>query len=270
MSDVLLRSVALRTVGDSARAIIGYCIGLALLVIMMGVFWPTIRDQSADFQQLIDSYPPAMQAFFGDFQDFTTPAGYLNAELFSLMLPLVLLIFVIGRSAATLAGEEERGVLDTLLAHPVSRRRVYLEKAAGIAIGVAMVVTVVGLGLVVIDLTFGMELGIGAIAFACFMLLLLAFAHGGVTFALAGWRGRSAFVIGLSSTFALASWLLASFGDLVEAMRPFRALSTFAHYSDVNALKGEWEGLAVLVLIAVGILGLLIGLWAFERRDLAV
>jgi len=264
------RTIALRTLRDARRTLVGYSIALALLTFMMGVFWPTIQDQGDEFQQLIENYPPAMQAFFGDFDEFTTPQGYLRAELFSLMLPILMLLFAIGRSADTIAGDEERGALDTLLALPVSRRRAFLEKAGGVALGLLVVVGVVAVSLIAIDVLFAMGVGVLGILAACLMLLLLALAHVGVTFALAGFRGRKGWVLSVAATFAVASWLLASFGNLVDALRPFRVISVFAHYNDVNALRDGLDPVGALVLLAVALAGVGLGLWLFERRDLAV
>lgn len=266
----MLRTVTLRTFRDARRALIGYTIGLTILTLMMGVFWPTIEEQGDQFQQLLDSYPPAMQAFFGDMSQMTTAPGFLKAELFSFMLPLVILLFAIGRSADTIAGEEERGALDTLLSHPVSRRRAYMEKAAGVALSVGAIVLVVFLGLVFIDVAFGMGVGIAGILAACTMLLLLVFAHMGVTFALAGWKGRKGLVVALAATLAVASWLLSSFGRLVEQLEPARALSLFRWYDDVNALSAGLDAWGALVLAVVAAAGLILGMLLFERRDLAV
>ena len=49
------------------------------------------------------------------------------------MVPLLLLIAAIGAGARATAGEEERGTLDLLLANPISRRRLVLEKLAALA-----------------------------------------------------------------------------------------------------------------------------------------
>lgn len=269
-NDLFLRGVAMRTLRDARRMILGYALALALLTLVMGVFWPTIEKQGEGFDDLIASYPPAMQAFFGDFSDFTTPQGYLRAELFSLVLPLVLLLFAIGRGAEALAGEEERGALDTLLSHPVSRRRAYLEKAAGVALGVLAIVVVIALALLFIDAAFRMGIGPAGILAASAMLLLLALAHVGVTLALAGLRGRKGFVIGVAAAFAVGSWLLASFGNLVKALEPARVLSVFAHYEDVNGLKDGIDPVHAAALLAVAVVGLVVGLVAFERRDLGV
>jgi ABC-2 type transport system permease protein len=270
MNDMLLRNVMLRTVRDARRGLLGYSVGLVLLILMMGLVWPTIASQGDEFQKLLESYPPAMQAFVGDMAEFTTPAGYLRGELYSAMLPLIILLFAIGRSADALAGEEERGALDTLLAHPVSRRRAYMEKAAGVATGITLIALVIALSVIGIDFIFSMGLRVAGIFGASLMLALLAFAAQGVTFALAGWRGRKGFVIALASVFAVSSWLLSSLGRLVDQLEPARVLSVFAHYGDANPLSEglDWGSALVLLVVASG--SLILGSWLFERRDVGV
>ena len=48
------------------------------------------------------------------------------------MVPLLLMIAAIGAGAGAIAGEEERGTLELLLANPLSRRRLVLEKTAAV------------------------------------------------------------------------------------------------------------------------------------------
>ena len=42
--------------------------------------------------------------------DHTRPGGFLNTQLFSLLLPLLLGAFAIGYGASTIAGEQHKGV----------------------------------------------------------------------------------------------------------------------------------------------------------------
>ena len=55
--------------------------------------------------------------------------GYWAAFI---LAPLVLLIFAIGAGAGAVAGEEERGTLDLVLAHPVRRRDFVLQRFAAL------------------------------------------------------------------------------------------------------------------------------------------
>ena len=265
----MLGSVLAKTLRDQRRALLGWGIGIALFCLLMVAYFPTIEQMGDDFQKLIESYPPAMQAFFGDFSEMQTPAGYLNAEMWSAMLPLVVLLFAIGRAADAVAGEEERGALDTLLTHPVSRRRAFLQKAAGVAIGLTIICALLALLTVLIDLVWGMGISSLNILAASLIVLLLGLAFMGVSFAIAGWRGRKGLVIALASSIAVASYVLNALGKLVSWLEDARFVSLFKYYSDVNPLKDGLDVPAAIVLALVAIVGVFVGMLLFERRDLA-
>ncbi len=117
-------SVVRKTLRDVRRSFIWWSAGLVGLVGMIVAAWPTVRDNPA-LKRLHETFPKELQAFvsFGGEFDYSTPAGYLGSELFSFMVPLLLLVAAIGAGAGALAGEEERGTLDLLLANPISRVR---------------------------------------------------------------------------------------------------------------------------------------------------
>ena len=137
MPDVLLR-----TVRDAGRGLVFWTAGIVLLVVVTVSIYPSIEG-NADLTDAVENYPKELTAFFGGELDFASGAGYLNGELYSLMVPLLLLVYGIGAGARAIAGEEEAGTLELLLAHPLRRRRVLLEKLG------AAVVLLAGLGVVV-------------------------------------------------------------------------------------------------------------------------
>ena len=74
---------------------------------MMVAVYPTVRD-NPDLNKLVESYPEALKAFiaFGGSVDYASGAGYLGSELFSFMVPLLLMVAAIG---AGRAGDRRRG-----------------------------------------------------------------------------------------------------------------------------------------------------------------
>ncbi len=97
--------------------------------------YPTVRDDSgfADLTRTTREVLKELFGFGGAEFDYTSPAGYLGIELFSLMVPLLLIIAAVATGAAAIAGEEERGTLDLLLSLPLTRRRVTAEKLGAMA-----------------------------------------------------------------------------------------------------------------------------------------
>jgi len=266
----MLRGVLAKTLRDQRRALVGWSVGVGLFCLLMVAYFPTIEQMGDDLQKLIESYPPAMQAFFGDVSDLATGPGYLRAELFSLMFPILFLVYAIGRGADLLAGEEERGVLDVLLAHPVDRRRVVLEKAGGLALGVLLLALVGFAVLAAGDVALGMDVGAGRIAVAMVALTLLAVAFGALALAVGGLRGRKALAVAVAASLAVAMYLVTSLGRLVEELDPLQPLSLYHHYEGAHGLSGPVDvvGLLVLALVAAAMVAL--AAWGFERRDVGV
>jgi ABC-2 type transport system permease protein len=125
----MLRNVTLKSLRDIGRGFLWWSLGLAGFVALIVSVWPTVHSNPS-LNKLAQDYPEALQAFlaFGGAVDYSSAAGYLGIELFSLMVPLLLLVAAIGTGAGSIAVEEERGTLELLLANPVSRTKVVLEK----------------------------------------------------------------------------------------------------------------------------------------------
>jgi ABC-2 type transport system permease protein len=112
----VLSSVFAKTLRDLRRGFVWWSVGLTGMVALMVSVYPTVRDNPA-LDKLAKIYPDAFKGLFGfgGELDYSSPAGYLGIELFSFMVPLLLLIAAIGAGSNAIAGEEERGTLDLLL-----------------------------------------------------------------------------------------------------------------------------------------------------------
>jgi ABC-2 type transport system permease protein len=263
-------SVLARTLHDARRGLVWWSLGLAGYVAMIVAVYPTIRDNE-ELKRLVEHYPDALKAFFafGGQLDFASAQGYLGGELFSFMIPALLLVVAVGGGAGAIAGEEERGTLDLLLSSPLSRRRIALEKL------VALCVELLGLGVVLwSSLWLGgriVSMGIPAadLAGATASAVLLASAYGAIAFLLGAGTGRKALAIGISIAAAVAAFLVSSLASIVDALEPLRAVSPFHHYAAGDPLTNGLQPWHALFLLAVGATAALAGLLLFDRRDVA-
>jgi ABC-2 type transport system permease protein len=112
----MLGSVFAKTLVEQRRALIWWGMGLVAACLLTTAFYPSIRENAASFERLLDSLPEGLRRAFGE--DFASPAGYLQARLFSIFAPVLFLIFAIGAGARALAREEEHKNHDQLLATP--------------------------------------------------------------------------------------------------------------------------------------------------------
>lgn len=266
----MLRNVFLKTLRDLRRAFFWWSLGLVGLVALMVSVYPSVRDNEA-LNKLVKDYPEALKGFvaFGGEIDYVSPAGYLGTEVFSLMVPLLLLIAAIGAGARAIAGEEERGTLDLLLANPLSRKRVAFEKLA------AVVAEIGALGLVLFA---ALEIGARAVALdvstwhlaaATASAVLLALSYGAIAFLLGAGTGQRGRATGITAALAVSAYVLNGLAPLVGAIEPLQKVSPFYHYAASDPLR---EGLAAGhagVLIGVAVVAGALAPLAFDRRDLA-
>ena len=109
-----------RAVGDRARTLGGWLVGIAAYIALIVAVFPSIHG-SQQFDDLLKQYPDVLKSFLGigDTLSITSGPGFVDTELFSLMLPLLALVLAIGVGAATIAGEEEQGLLELVVSAPV-------------------------------------------------------------------------------------------------------------------------------------------------------
>lgn len=128
-------AVFIRTIKDKLTSFIIYLVAsLGFLWLYMGIY-PTIQAQSANLESLLKFYPESMfKAFNIDINTYTTIGGYLSAEMFSFVWPLMAIFMAVGLSGALISGEIEKGTMELLLAQPISRLKLFWGKyLAGLA-----------------------------------------------------------------------------------------------------------------------------------------
>jgi ABC-2 type transport system permease protein len=234
----------------------------------MTAMYPTIRG-NRQLVTLHETYPKALRSLFG-INDLASGTGFLRAEIFSFVGPLLVIILAVLWGGDVIAGEEDRGTMDLLMANPISRRRVVLEKWAALLVGVA----VAGAGLAA-----GLEIGIAAasidvgwqkVAAATVATALIGMLFGTVALALGAATGRRGLARGLTAGLAVAAYLVSSLSDLVTWLRPIRPASPWYHALGTDPLGVGFQPwhLGVLVVATAAIAW--VGVLAFGRRDLAV
>ena len=267
MSRLLVTSRALE---DRRVSLAFWVVGLVVYTALIVAVWPFI-DDNEDFKDLAQSYPDALQAMFGGadaFALFTTPEGFLNTYLFSMILPLLLVGMAVAMGSALLAGDEEDGLLDLLLSNPLTRTAAVTQKA--LAIGLALVA--MGVALCVVVLVLGrlvdLDVGVGALAAATLGALLYGLLHGLIALLAGSLRGAKGFALGVGWGLALLGYLINVVANLTDSLEPLRWLSPlyYATADDpiVNGVPPEFLALAGACAVIFGAT-----IVAFRRHDLS-
>jgi ABC-2 type transport system permease protein len=257
-----------RGLGDHVRALVAWCIGVVAYVGLIVALFPSI-ESSPEFDELLDAYPEILKELFGIVEggSITSGAGFLDAELFSFMLPIFVLFLAIGSGARTVAGEEDAGRLELVLSYPLRRRDAVLAKGLAVGSEVLVLCAVTGLALLVLDEPFGLELQASRIALAMLSLAALGLFYGWLALAVGAATASRALAIGVPAALAAASYLVGGLHGLAGWLDPFRFASTFWLVGS-SPLQGGADPLGIAVVAAASVVALAAGAILVERRDL--
>ncbi len=262
-----------RFVLDRHRSMIGWALGAFVLVIVTVAFYPTIRDQPS-IEEVMRDLPDAFKASFGidDAVPVSSPAGYLQARLFALTLPVSLVIFGIGSGARAIGGSEQDGEVELLLAHPVTRHRLVIERF------VAVMVLTLALGSLFMVLLFALGPPFGALKglsvlrllASCAGAMALGLFHTTLAFAVGAVTGRRSTSVSVATAVAGGGYLLNGLLAAAGAPDAARFLSPWFWYLRRNMLvEVEPVDLLAFALPLASVVALFIlSLVTFDRRDL--
>jgi len=235
---------------------------------VIAAIFPSIEG-SPSISDLLESYPEAVKSLFGlaGGVDIGTGAGFVDAELFSFMLPLLAIALAIGSGARTLAGEEDAGRLELVLAYPIARRAAVLQKGTAVGLEVFGFCAVAFASLALASPTFDLGLSFERLAGAMVGIGLLALLHGWLALAIgAAWPSRAA-AIGIPAALAAAAYLVGGLHGLAGWLDPLRFASSFWWIGQSPLSNGvEWWRFLVVAGVAAAIL--LVASRLIERRDL--
>lgn len=260
--------VVTQTLSQRCRALWGWSLGVATTTMLIGLLWPMIRD-IPDLTGMLENYPPELKELF-NVDAIGTPQGFLNAEYFSLLGPLLFLVFAIAAGARLPAAEEEQGSLEVLLSTPVSRARLLTAQAAALVASLLLLGVVQLFSLSLTSALFGMGIGVGGMVSASLALVLLGAEFGLLALAVGGFTGRRGWALSTASVLAAASYVFWVATSFVDSLRPWRWLSPMQHAIGSEPLLNGLPVGSVLAMAAVGVIAFLVAVPAFDRRDLTM
>ncbi len=253
----------------SRGQILGWGISLGLYGLFLVQFYDTLAKQQEQIVQLLNSYPPEMMAFFGDAVNIASPAGYLSLEFFS-YAPLLVGIYAVLAGSGLLAEDEEKGTLDLMLAHPVSRTGLFVGRLLAFVASAVGLLAIAWLGFVTgkrWSESFDLSGGELALPFLSLLAVVLFFGMLALLLSmLLPSRRLAATVAGLVLVASFFVVGLARINDDLKNIVRFSPLYYYQGGDAISGLNGEW----FFGLLAVAALFTLLAWRRFERRDIRV
>ncbi len=236
--------------------------GMIAVILMVGALFPSVGGTIGTLH-----VPEGVANLLGG-ADYGTITGWMRSEIGAVYGPLVIAATAISAAVASTAGEEESGILALVLAHPVERGRLVLDKAAATAVVVVIVAGGTWIGLVLGVLAAGGGISVADTTALAVHLAGFGLAIGAIALALATGTGRRTVAVTGAAAFAVLSFLLNGFAPLLSGFTWLKYFSLFYYYSGHDPITDGIDAGGLVVLGLVACVATAIAVIGLERRDL--
>ena len=247
-------------------AVLGWGTGLALLGIVNIAILPEMGDQMAALADLSIYQKMGI--------DLHSSEGFLASNVIG-NIPIILGIYAIITSTETLAGEEDSGTLELIVAMPLERRQIVTAKALAISATALLIVAIAGAANALMLNAIRASVEIDITPMRLFLATLTAWPLTFVILMLGLFLGaflpnrRTAALV--TTVVFLASYFGKMLTGFVQSLEAFRPLSLFYYFdSSAGLFTNGVQARDLAVLSGLATLFFVLALLSFQRRDITV
>lgn len=253
---------------SSRDALLWTAAAIAVLLVMACVALPMYAEFGEGYMGLLDDMPEWLRVVYGD--SLGSVGGLVGMAMFSLIGPLVMLVYAIAMGSGAAVGEEESGTLALLLANPISRLHVLLSKAAVAVLGTLVIAFSVWAGVGVAAGLVGIDMSGQDTLAASLHMAALALLFGSLALAVAAWTGSSALGLAVAGLTAVLSYVTSTWLPIVESLADLASWSPWQLYAGADALRSGLDAQLLSIALVVTATLFALGLIGLRRRDLRV
>ena len=251
------------------NGIIGWGIGLALLPMMYVGLYPEFAEQMEGMQSLLEL--PIYQAMGMSMATFEAYVASTTTN----MIAVILTIYSVINGTGTLAGEEEDGRLELIVALPVPRWQIVTVKAAAMGVALFLILLIASAGAAATLMKIESQVDTVVSPFDLAIALLSAWpivaAFGMISLFLGAFTPRRRFASIIAAVIIIVSYFgnnLAGMIESLEAVQPFFLFNYF-DATETGIIDGQAAG-DVMVLTAVMLISFALAIFFFQRRNITV
>ncbi|MCA9388253.1 ABC transporter permease subunit [Candidatus Berkelbacteria bacterium] len=253
---------------ERQRSILAWMIGFIAFCGLLIAFFNEFPDLSF-YDEIIAQAPEIFSALVGELTTLTTIEGFLSAELFSLMFPVMMAVLGISLATSLIAKEENAGTLELLLARPVSRAKIFNQKMLSLVFQLALMMLACWASIVLFTSIYNVEINAVNLAWALVALYLLTLDFSMLAFALSNIFNRG---IGMAISGALfvVSYFVSNLSAFISSLDKIKDFSFFTYYRHYDLLTNGANYADLLVLLVPILVFYWLAQAAFERRDIGL
>ena len=241
------------------------------MMLLAFMFTGLYESFASEIERMSENAPAPLEAVWGgDLKYASTPEGWLGIELYGLFLPIVLSIVGVIAGASAIGNEENDGTLELLLASPVGRPTLLIQKYAAAAMQIFIIAFSVLIGIVIGTWIFPFDVSLMNVFSATFMAWLLGLMIFSITLWVQSIEGKKSVAIFAGTAFVSASYLANVLPRLIDNLSGLKWVSAFYYYGGSDVLLEGIRPPYLLLMVGVCILTFLFAIWMFNRRDIGI
>jgi ABC-type transport system involved in multi-copper enzyme maturation permease subunit len=263
-----------RFIKDKKNMIFGFCFGALGFIEMYVALFPAIQKQAEELNKMMEAFPKGFMDAFGIDSTqlmFAKLETYMSTEYFSFFWPILVSILAISFANAICVGEIEKGTIELALAQPVSRFKILLSRYFGGAFAISVFTAVSSYGILGAALIHNIDYQIANYATVTLVGTLCGLAiFSMATFfsVLFSEKGRATVATTSILLLMYALNIISGLKDNLENLK----YASFFHYFNAPTIFGgnkvvEWS---IPVFAVTAALFLILAIWRFQKRDIAV
>ncbi len=259
------REIVTRGMRTVRRSAMWWTVGVVAFIVINLAFWPSLEGSAA--LQGFEDMGTLLEAFGAE--NITTPSGYVDGQVYALLVPLLFSAMAITVVSALTAGDESAGRLELVHALPIGRQAVWFGRWLASMLMLVGVAAVSGAATVASLPIFSLtEVPVGRILGATAGCVLLAAFHASVTYAAAGMGAGRGAAAGAGIVVLVSGYVVSFVLPIADALDGARQWSPwYWSLGEQPVSNGVYPGWMLLVLALTAVLTV-VGTRAIDRRDI--
>lgn len=250
-------------------AIIGWGLGLCLFPVVYVGLYPSFADQMENFYEILDL--PLYQALGISMASFE---GYMASTVTNLV-PVIMAIYAVINGTGTLAGEEDSGRLEMIVALPIPRWQIVAVKAVALGVALVLIVAIAAAGATLTLLAILGQVETNVTAVDLFLSLLsawpLVMAFGMISLFLGAFCPSRRVAGVIATVVVIASYLGSNLTGMIDSLKSIENLFLFHFYeATAEALEQGQQLGNMLILLGVALAAFGLAVLFFQWRNITV
>ena len=242
-------------------------VAMGAMNLIMGPMYLALEDVLAE---MLSQMPEEIFAIAGGV-DMATPSGWYTGEMYSIMVPFVLMFVAASSAARAFGGEMEQGTIGLVMSTPTRRTRIAVDKAVAMVVHVLIASGLMALGTYVGILVAGIDVSLADVLSIHLMVTLLSIFVGGIAMVVSIISGRGVMAILVAMLVGVVMYAWSSFLPMAssELLADLAWLSPWHHFIATDPMGSgvDWASAALLAVLAI--VPVVASIYLFRRRDIA-